>query len=88
MFGMGTGDPSQYGHRQTYRGIEFLRFRSGFRLKAHALKSPQLEWRLAGGCPQPAATSALSRMDSPGPCRNADCNLAPKKLLEAVLQRN
>ena len=30
VFGMGTGDPSQYGHRE-------------------------LEWRLAGGCPQPGA---------------------------------
>ena len=38
----------------------------------------KLRWRLAGGCPQPAATSSLSRMDSPGPSRNADCNLAPK----------
>ena len=38
----------------------------------------KLEWRLAGGCPQPAAASGLSRMVSPGPSRNADCNLAPK----------
>ena len=38
----------------------------------------KLGWRLAGGCPQPAATSSLSRMVTPGPNRNAVCNLAPK----------
>jgi len=27
--------------------------RSGFRLKARALRVPHLRWRLAGGCPQP-----------------------------------
>jgi hypothetical protein len=41
VFGMGTGDPSQYGHRQIVRGFISLIF----------------GWRLAGGCPQLAATS-------------------------------
>ena len=39
----------------------------------------KLGWRLADGFPQPAAASSLSRMVSPGPSRNADCNLAPTK---------
>jgi hypothetical protein len=26
VFGMGTGDPSQYGHRQIVRDVEILRF--------------------------------------------------------------
>jgi hypothetical protein len=48
VFGMGTGDPSQYGHRQIVRGNEILRSRSGFRLKAHTLKRLNLAgaWRV------------------------------------------
>src|SRR5579863_3625781 len=34
VFGMGTGDPSQYGHRQSAGGIRVPSLRSGFRLKA------------------------------------------------------
>jgi hypothetical protein len=33
-----------------------------------------LGWRLAGGSPQPAATSALSRMVSPGPAGTRHAN--------------
>ncbi len=62
MFGMGTGDPSQYGHRQIVRGEKIASI---------------FGWRLAGGSPQWAATSALSRMVSPGPYRNTDYKLAP-----------
>src|ERR1017187_9458956 len=54
VFEMGTGDPSQYGHRQTYDGA--------WRVVARSL----------------SAASSLSRMVSPGPSRNANCNLAPK----------
>ena len=54
VFEMGTGDPSQYSHRQTCDGA--------WRVVARSL----------------SATSSLSRMVSPGPSRNADCNLAPK----------
>jgi hypothetical protein len=35
-----------------------------------------------------SAASSLSRMVSPGPSRNADCNLAPKKLLEYRVNYN
>ena len=35
-------------------------------------------WRV--GLPAACRDVCLSRMVSPGPCRNADCNLAPKKL--------
>jgi hypothetical protein len=52
------------------------------------LKTPQLEWRLAGGCPQPVATSALFRMVSPGGPQERDCNLAPKLGDTKLLQRN
>ena len=48
-------------------------------LRARALKTPQLGWRLAGGSPQWAATSDLSRMVSPGPVRNTDNKLAPTR---------
>ena len=48
-------------------------------LRTHALKTPQLGWRLAGGSPQWAATSDLSRMVSPGPVRNTDNKLAPTR---------
>src|ERR1035437_4845859 len=58
VFEMGTGDPSQYGHRQTYDGA--------WRVVARSL----------------SATSSLSRMVSPGPSRNAVCNLAPKTCLK------
>ncbi len=39
----------------------------------------KLGWRLAGGSPQQAATSDLSRMVSPGPVRNTDNKLAPTR---------
>ena len=48
----------------------------------------KLEWRLAGGCPQPARGVYLSRMVSPGARRNANCNLAPKILLSSELIDN
>jgi hypothetical protein len=82
---MGTGDPSQYGHRQSHRGIEFLRSRSGFRFKAYAFELAST-WMALGGlvCPQPVAASGLSRMVSPGPCRNAVAIWRHKKIAEAV----
>ena len=43
------------------------------------MNTPQLGWRLAGGSPQQAATSDLSRMVSPGPVRNTDNKLAPTR---------
>src|SRR5208283_4503415 len=55
VFGMGTGDPSQYGHRQVVRGD--IRVPSsaaadeGTRLKAHALNTPQLRMALGGWFP-------------------------------------
>jgi hypothetical protein len=61
VFGMGTGDPSQYGHRQTYDGAWRVVARSLF------------------------AASSLSRMVSPGPNRNANCNLAPKNFARLEL---
>jgi hypothetical protein len=39
---------------------------------------------LAGGSPQWAATSDLSRMVSPGPLRNTDNKLAPTNFAERV----
>ena len=53
---------------------------SGFRVQARtpAIRL-NLGWRLAGGSPQPAATSDLSRMVSPGPVRNTDNKLAPTR---------
>jgi hypothetical protein len=43
-----------------------------------------LGWRLAGGSPQQAVTSDLSRMVSPGPNRNTDRKLAPVNLPGAL----
>src|SRR5580692_6136519 len=51
VFGMGTGDPSQYGHRQIVRDAEILHLRSGFRLTAYALNTPQLMMALGGWLP-------------------------------------
>ena len=52
VFGMGTGDPSQYGHRQSIRDIirdPSLTF--WILLKANALKTPQLMMALGGWLP-------------------------------------
>jgi hypothetical protein len=57
-------------------------FRSGFRLKANALKTPQLEWRLAGGCPQPAAASVLFRIFSPGGLQERGLQSGAKKFAQ------
>jgi hypothetical protein len=46
-----------------------------------------LGWRLAGGSPQQAVTSDLSRMVSPGPVRNTVHNLAPVNLPGALIER-
>ena len=40
----------------------------------------KLEWRLAGGCPQPAAASALFRMVSPGGPQERGLQSGAKKL--------
>jgi hypothetical protein len=77
VFGMGTGDPSQYGHRQIVRGNEILRSRSEFRLKAHALENASTWLALGGWLPAAAAASDLSRISSPGPDQERGCNLAP-----------
>jgi hypothetical protein len=58
VFGMGTGDPSRYGHRQNvaFSGREAQRAANPApsTCASREVSRPafELEWRLAGGCPQ------------------------------------
>src|SRR5579872_888006 len=69
VFGMGTGDPSQYGHRQTeaFRGIEpqaevLSAWREG---SLGSPLNPDSAWR--DGLPAASRTSRTSRIVSLGP---------------------
>ena len=90
VFGMGTGDPSQYGHRQIVRDV--IRDPSlAIRISAQSLRLEYVStydgaWRVVAR--SLSAASSLSRMVSPGPSRNADCNLAPKKFARVELNCN
>ena len=92
VFGMGTGDPSQYGHRQVVRGSEPQVLRrdrdSGLRLGADAPNMPQL-WMALGRMvfPQPAAASVTPDCSARISTGNAACKLAPVKLCRARKKR-
>jgi hypothetical protein len=89
VFGMGTGDPSQYGHRQACRGESERSFArdGGLRISAagsDARRSPQFldgAWRVV--FPAARRNVCCSGLFRPDLNRNAACKLAPAKIAGA-----
>ncbi len=88
MFGMGTGDPSQYGHRQNeaFSGREALAPGAPSQVPERYAQGLQLAFDLGmalGGWLSAACRGVYrsSGSFSRTSIRNADCNLAPETLL-------